>query len=158
MDRERLASIAETPLLNPDIDISRAIALSKTDGNSFNWRLAEWAYLLKQWQHSPLLGFGLGTSTFVSHSGLLPHNDYIRALIEGGILGILTFITFLASQVIRIMQLLNSRITSSSQRHLCEILLGISLALPVGMITENIWSHTTFFFYWSTLIAIAGWD
>ncbi len=156
--QERLASIAETPLLNPDMNISRAIILSKSDGNSFNWRLAEWSYLLKQWEYSPLLGFGLGTSPFVSHSGLLPHNDYIRALIEGGVLGIVTFITFLASQVVRILQLLRSPTISSSQRHLCEILLAISLALPVGMITENIWSHTTFFFYWSTLMAIAGWD
>jgi O-antigen ligase len=139
------------------MDISRAIILSKSDGNSFNWRLAEWTYLLKQWQYSPMLGFGLGTSTFVSHSKLLPHNDYIRALIEGGAIGIFTFITFLAAQIVRLVQLIRST-TNNSQRQLCENLLAISVALPVGMITENIWSHTTFFFYWSALMAIAGWD
>jgi hypothetical protein len=26
------------------------------------------------------------------------------------------------------------------------------------MITENIWSHTTFFFYWWTLFGVAGWN
>ncbi|CDN12428.1 hypothetical protein RintRC_3073 [Richelia intracellularis] len=156
--QERLASITETPLLNPDMDISRAILLSKSDGNSFNWRLAEWFYLLKQWEHSPWLGFGLGTSPFVSHSKLLPHNDYIRALIEGGIIGIGTFIVFLGAQITRLIQLIRSKSISHSQRQLCEVILAISLALPVGMITENIWSHTTFFFYWSTLMAIAGWD
>ncbi|MUG99148.1 polymerase [Scytonema sp. UIC 10036] len=156
--QERLASIMETPLLNPDMDISRAILLSEGDGNSFNWRLAQWTYLLGQWQHFPWLGFGLGISDSVSQNGLLPHNDYVRALIEGGIVGMAAFLTFLSSHVVRLLQLIRSAPTGSSQRSLCQTLLAVFLAIPVGMITENIWSHTTLFFYWSTLIAVAGWN
>jgi len=32
------------------------------------------------------------------------------------------------------------------------------LAMMVGMITENIWTHTALFFYWWTLFAVAGWN
>ncbi|MGA7938061.1 MAG: O-antigen ligase family protein, partial [Kovacikia sp.] len=88
----RLGSIANTPLLNPDIDISRAILLSAGDQNSFNWRIAQWTYLLEQWKQFPIFGFGLGTSIFVSTNKLLPHNDYVRALVEGGLVGLVTFI------------------------------------------------------------------
>jgi O-antigen ligase len=156
--QERLGSIAQTPLGNPDIDIWRAILLSAGDGNSFNWRIAQWTYLLEQWQNFPILGFGLGTSTYVSTNGLPPHNDYVRALVEGGIVGLIIYLAFFGSLIMRLVQLIQKAASGSKQRDLCLILLAIILALPVGMITENIWSHTTLFFYWWTVLAVAGWN
>ncbi len=50
--QQRLASLTQTPLLNPDLDISRAILLSHGDGNSFNWRLAQWSLLIQAWEQS----------------------------------------------------------------------------------------------------------
>ena len=156
--QERLGSIAETPLLNPDIDIWRAILLSKTDGNSFNWRLAQWHYLLGQWQQFPFLGYGLGTSKYISTNGLEPHNDYIRALLEGGIIGLITFLAFIGAQMVRLVQLFRAAPRGGAQRDLCLTLLAVLIGLSVGMITDNIWAHTTLFFYWWTLLAVAGWD
>ncbi len=156
--RERLSSLANTPLLNPDIDVSRAILLSGSDNNSFNWRIAQWYSLLNAWRQQPILGYGLGLSTHLVTNGLLPHNDYVRALVEGGIVGFVTFLVFLVAQGVRLVQLMLSAPRGSAQRDLCEILFAILLAIPVGMITENIWSHTTLFFYWMTLMAVAGWN
>ncbi len=156
--RERLGSIAQTPLGNPDIDIWRAILLSQGDGNSFNWRIAQWTYLLEQWQKFPILGYGLGISAHVSANGLYPHSDYVRALVEGGIVGFASFIGLFGVQVVRLIQLLRNAPRGTGQRELCLILLAILLAIPVGMITENIWSHTTLFFYWWALSAVVGWD
>ncbi|WP_138501890.1 O-antigen ligase family protein [Nostoc sp. PA-18-2419] len=156
--RERLASLTSTPLLNPDMDISRAILLSQGDGNSFNWRLAHWYLLLNLTQQYPLLGYGLGLSLQAGGGVYLPHNDYIRALTEGGIIGLLTFLVFLIVQGARLVQLIRTTSPSSSQYKLCSILLAIFVSMPVAMITENIWSHTTLFFYWFTLFAIVGWN
>jgi O-antigen ligase len=156
--QERLASLTGTPLLNPDMDISRAILLSQTDNNSFNWRLLQWSYLLQQWQQYTLLGYGLGLTTFVSTNALLPHNDYVRALVEGGIFGLAAFVGFFFIQVLWLVKLMRQAAPGSSQRQLCEILLAVLISIPVGMLTENIWSHTTMFFYWWTIFAIAGWD
>lgn len=156
--RERLSSLANTPLLNPQIDVSRAILLSQSDNNSFNWRISQWYTLLNAWRQHPILGYGLGLSINVASNRLLPHNDYVRALVEGGIFGFVTFLVFLVAQGVRLIQLMLSAPPGSAQRDLCSILFAISLAIPVGMITENIWSHTTLFFYWFTLMAIAGWN
>ncbi|MER3589290.1 MAG: polymerase, partial [Mastigocladus sp. ERB_26_1] len=90
--------------------------------------------------------------------GYLAHNDYIRALVEGGIVGFVTFLVFLGVQGIRIIQLMQSAPRGSAKRDLCLIMLALFLSIPVAMITENIWSHTTLFFYWMTLMAVAGWD
>jgi O-antigen ligase len=156
--QKRLESISGTPLLNPDLDVSRAILLSKGDNNSFNWRLAQWDYLMNASQQSPLLGFGLGLSSYVSTNGLLPHNDYVRAFIEGGQVGFICFLVFLIAQFIQLVKLFLTSPIKSRQRSFCYTLIAIFSGIPVGMITENIWSHTTLFFYWFTLIAIAGWD
>ncbi|UBF27325.1 polymerase [Kovacikia minuta CCNUW1] len=154
----RLGSIANTPLLNPDIDISRAILLSAGDRNSFNWRIAQWTYLLDQWKEFPIFGFGLGTSIYVSTNKLLPHNDYVRALIEGGIVGLITFLSFLGVQALYLIRLIRSTPIQSSQSDLCLSLLAVLVAIPVGMLTENIWSHTTLFFYWWTIFSVVSWD
>jgi O-antigen ligase len=154
--QERLGSLSGTPLLNPDIDVWKAIILSKGDGNSFNWRLAQWHYLWEQWKLAPWMGYGLGLSPYVSESGLLPHNDYLRALVEGGIIGFSSFISLFLVQGLRLYELLKTN--SRRQRNLCFIMLALLIALSVGMITENIWSHTTLFFYWYTILAILGWD
>ncbi|ARV57665.1 polymerase [Nostocales cyanobacterium HT-58-2] len=156
--RERLGSLANTPLLNPDIDVSRAILLSQSDNNSFNWRISQWYTLINAWRQYPFLGYGLGLSTNIPTNGLLPHNDYVRALVEGGIFGLLTFLGFLVAQGVRLVQLMLWAPPGSAQRDLCSIMFALFLAIPVGMITENIWSHTTLFFYWLTLMAIAGWN
>ncbi len=158
--RERLGSISETPLLNPDIDLGRAILLSAGDNNSFNWRLAQWTDLMTKWQRYPLLGFGLGNSVEVSGNGLLPHNDYIRALIEGGLTGFSIFIFLFIGQFGWLLQRLRSSMIAQNlpQQELCSIMLALLCAVSVGMITENIWSHTTFFSYWWALFSVINWD
>lgn len=156
--QERLKSIADTPLLNSNMDIWKAIILSRGDGNSFNWRLSQWYYLLTQWQNYPWLGFGLGLGKYVSTNGLEPHNDYVRALVEGGIIGFTSFLTFTSAQVIRFLQLIRRSPSKSEQQSLSLTLLAMLAGLSVGMITENIWTHTTYFFYWFTISAVVGWD
>jgi O-antigen ligase len=156
--QERLASIAKTPLLNPDMDASRAIILARGDNNSFNWRIAQWSYLMGQFEFSPIFGYGIGTNRFISENNLEPHNDYVRVLVEGGWVGFTTYIGFLLMQVIRLLQLLIRSAHQPSRNALCLVLLAVFLALPVAMLTENIWTHTLLFFMWYTLLAIAGWD
>ena len=156
--QERLGSIYQTPLLNPEIDIWKAIMLSKTDGNSFNWRLAQWTYLLGQWQQYPILGFGLGTGKYISTNGLEPHNEYLRALIEGGIMGLIIFFIFLGGQIVYLFKVMLSSFNNKMKQDLAFTLISMLLGLCVGMITENIWTHTTLFFYWWTVMSLMSWD
>jgi O-antigen ligase len=158
--RSRLETIIDTPLFNPKIDVSRAILLQKTDNNSFNWRLYHWTSLLEQWKKSQLLGYGLSTAIYLAppDSQFIPHNDYIRALVEGGILGLMTFIAFLLAQVIHLTRLIYKAPLGSPQRDLCKILLAVLIATFVAMATDNVWICTAFYFYWWTLIPVVGWN
>jgi len=156
--QERLGSIADTPLLNPDIDVSRAVLLSQSDNNSFNWRLAQWTFLLQAWQQYPIWGYGLLTCSKLTVLHNYAHNEYVRALVEGGIVGFIAFLVFLGAQVGRLLQLFHQSPPDSDRQDFCLTLLGMLVAMIVGMITENIWTHTTLFFYWWALFAVAGWE
>ncbi len=105
-----------------------------------------------------ILGYGLATSHYLTIYNNYAHNDYVRALVEGGIFGLLAFLLFLGIQATYLIQLLQRTSSTKPQRDLCRVLLAILAAVAVGMITENIWSHTTFFFYWWTLFAVATWN
>lgn len=120
--QDRLASVANTPLLNPNMDISRAIILSKGDNNSFNWRITQWTYLMGQFELSPIFGYGIGTNRFISENNLEPHNDYIRSLVEGGWVRFTTYIGFLLMQIVRLVQLLRESYLQPGRHALCLIL------------------------------------
>jgi O-antigen ligase len=158
MGQERLQSLYGTPLLNPHIDTSRAILLQWTDGNSFNWRVAQWTFLVDRWRDEPLLGYGLDTSRFLTPLASYSHNDYIRFLAEEGIFGFFLFLVFIGAVFFRLIQLAYSVPDGSAKRNLCFVMLAFFIAMLVGMIAGNVWSHTTMFFYWWTLLAVAGWN
>ena len=156
--QERLASILETPLLNSDINWSRSVLLSWRDGNSFNWRVAQWTFLLDAWKNSPLLGNGLNTSSFLTVWENYAHNDYIRALAEQGIVGFLGFLLFLAAQAIYLIKLMIFLPARSRKRSLCFVLFAFFIAMLVGMATDNLWSHTALHSYWWVMFALLSWD
>ena len=159
LGQERISSLFATPLLNPDMDISRTILLSFGDGNSLNWRIAHWSFLLQSWQNSPILGYGLATSPYLSvFAGYYAHNDYVRFLAEGGLVGFTLFLMLLALQFIRLVQLLRSSPIGSIRRSLCSTMIAILAAIMVGMSSDNIWNHTALFFYWWVILAMLGWN
>lgn len=156
--RERLVSISQTPLFNSDIDVSRAVLLASYDNNSFNWRIAQWTSLLSHWQHLPILGYGLQTTNALGPMFAWAHNDYVRVLVEEGIVGLLLYFSFWGVQLLRLLRLMRSTSTSKLQKSFCSVLVAVLLAVMTGMLTENVWSHTALFFYWFSLSAIVDWE
>lgn len=66
--------------------------------SSFAWRVNRWQALLPEWERSPLFGQGLGTTVTAEATlsdrlaGKLPHNEYLRYLVETGIVGVATLL------------------------------------------------------------------
>ncbi|MBA3923438.1 MAG: O-antigen ligase family protein, partial [Nostocaceae cyanobacterium] len=156
--QQKIAGLLATPVFNPDIDITRTILLSFSDGNSANWRLAHWYFLLQSWQQSPILGYGLATSSYLSlFAGFYAHNDYVRFLAEEGLVGFILFLTFIGVQISRLVRLMRNASTST-QKNLCSTMIAILIGILTGMASDNIWSHTTLFLYWSVLSAVVSWN
>jgi O-antigen ligase len=72
------------------------VAVEKGSGDtSLAWRIHKWEQLLPEWEGSPVLGRGLGTTLTEeavfddAYRGVPPHNEYVRYLVETGVLGLL---------------------------------------------------------------------
>lgn len=156
--RERLLLFGTLPFFNSDLDLSRAILLRGLTTNSFYWRLEQWTMLLDAWQDERWLGYGWEASQHLTRFENKAHSDYIRALVEGGIIGLISYLTFLGGVAVQLIHTSRSHLSTRAQRDLALVLVAMLVAMLVGMLTENIWSHTALFFYWLTLIAICSWD
>ena len=66
------------------------------------WRLNKWKLLLPYWEESPAYGQGLGTTVTEEpipgneYAGDPPHNEYLRYLVETGVVGLAILLSALA--------------------------------------------------------------
>jgi len=159
--QSRLESLYNMPFVNPDIDFNRAVILARNNlsDNSLNWRLSHWKYLLDHWEGSSFFGYGIGLSThFAAREVLAPHNDYVKFLIEQGYIGVSLLIAFLYAHIYRAIQLIKDARFDKRRREFAYMLLVFSIAMSVGMITENIFRSSPFFVTLWSLFAVASWD
>lgn len=69
---------------------------------SLSWRINKWETLLPEWEQSPVFGQGLGTTTTAEDTlaapfgRVPPHNEYVRYLVETGVLGLTVLVAALA--------------------------------------------------------------
>ena len=94
-----IAGFLATPLGSARLASESATRLSSaqtrgTANSSFAWRLYKWGTLIPQWERSPVIGGGLGTTVTAEGNsedvtaGKVPHNEYLRYLVETGVLGL----------------------------------------------------------------------
>jgi O-antigen ligase len=87
-----------TPLGSARIASESNTSLASAERGEANstlaWRLNKWKTLLLDWEASPLYGQGLGTTVTEApilgneYAGDLPHNEYLRYLVETGVVGL----------------------------------------------------------------------
>jgi O-antigen ligase len=129
---ERLASESAT-------NFSSTGARAAT-GSSLEWRLDKWRALIPEWEHHPLLGRGLGTTTTTegtseNHSvGILPHSEIVRYLVETGAVG---FILVLGATAIVLSRFARLRRTPGLQQ---AGTLGIAISL--GILVNSVGANT----------------
>jgi O-Antigen ligase len=66
---------------------------------SLGWRFYKWTTLIPEWEASPYFGQGLGTTVTAegtsenTTAGKVPHNEYVRYLVETGAFGLVILLT-----------------------------------------------------------------
>lgn len=79
-------------------DLGTATRASGTSGNSLIWRFEYWKQAL-QLGGNPITGLGLGAVSSITDQAKEPHNDFIRAFVETGIIGLAAYIWMLLAMV-----------------------------------------------------------
>ncbi|HTU77805.1 MAG TPA: O-antigen ligase family protein [Solirubrobacteraceae bacterium] len=110
-----LIAFVATPLGAERIEQESATSLASaqtrgTANTSLAWRFWKWQTLIPEWEKAPLFGQGLGTTTTAEGSsenvgaGQVPHNEYLRYLVETGVVGLAILLWAAALLIRRIQQ------------------------------------------------------
>jgi O-antigen ligase len=139
----RLASESSTHLASGQ---TRTLA-----STSLGWRIFKWGTLIPEWEAAPFFGKGLGTTVttegnfYLSTAGKAPHNEYLRYLVETGVVGLGLLLSAVAILIRRLMRI--RRATGG----LAGSTLGI--AIVVGCLVDAVADNT--FLYTTTGYAVA---
>jgi O-antigen ligase len=133
---ERLSSESNTQLTH-----SRGTA--KT---SLAWRFYKWETLLPEWERAPILGQGLGTTTTQEDTtsenitaGKVPHNEYLRYLVETGAVGLM----LLLGGVVVLLRRLGSRRGTPGAPGVGVLGIAIVAGCLVNSLADNTFLYST---------------
>lgn len=145
IQREVQQNLRDLGLINP-LD---------TRAGTLEWRFQTWGDLIEVWQKRPFLGYGLNTVYFVNPQvGKAAHNEFLRYLVEGGILGFL-FLVLFQGAVIRELLKRYQRVAGSSAQVVVAVALSLFIAWVIGSIGDNT-SYTILQVYLWALVAAAS--
>ncbi len=124
-------------------------------GEPFYWRLAIWKQLfLRVFLQKPILGFGSGTSLDVggAYTDFLnyPHNDYLRILIENGIVGLIFYLAFFLSNL----KLSYREIKFDANRYFNVCAFILIFATMFMSLAANIFYGLTYLWYFFSFLAV----
>ena len=146
-----------TQLLSPESAGTEGRVRQGENANrtSLTGRVEIWGDGLELWRQSPLLGVGFGGTTgFVGRNA---HNDYLRSLVEAGLVGIACFGALMVSIV------LLGRRAGGGREDAPRALMGLTLAyvlvsyfsnnLGKGVFQFHFWLLAGILYVWSVTIA-----
>jgi O-antigen ligase len=68
--------------------------------NSLQWRFSYWSQVLPLADSNPITGIGLRMTSFATTTAKQPHNDFLRAYVETGLVGLLAYLGLLTSMIL----------------------------------------------------------
>lgn len=125
--------------------------------NSLTWRIAHWKNIYPLSEGHELTGIGLAmTVSEAPDVAKEPHNDYLRAYLETGIFGFVTFVGMLVMCVVVGWKTLRAAVTRE-HRAVGLGFLAVAIAAVVASLTDNLTSNVGVLWYFYALAATAAW-
>ncbi|MEY2474322.1 MAG: hypothetical protein QOK28_3651 [Actinomycetota bacterium] len=133
-------------------DLSREQHVSGTAGNSLVWRFDYWHDALELGKGRPITGIGLKMTE--SAEGRKPHNDFVRALAETGLVGFLAYLALIGA-VLRTAWLAVRTARPGRDRGIAVGFAGCAAVFPLISFTSNVMSQAVILWYFFAFAAAA---
>lgn len=132
--------------------------ITSDPGSSVQWRLGLWKDSITYVGEAPILGHGTGTANelILEKRGIQfgssdPHNDYLKILLENGLLGLIAYLIIITS-LIATLFIEYTKESDKDIKNILLIILSLSLALYVMSFADNIIRNTALqWAYWSLI-------
>ncbi|MFI9553895.1 O-antigen ligase family protein [Nonomuraea endophytica] len=119
-------------------------------GNSVVWRFDHWQQALGLMERNPVTGTGLGTTKLLIVKEV--HNDYLRAIVETGLLGLAAYAALLVTLALAAARALRTA-RAGIDRGVAVGLAACVAALAVAALADNVMTSVAVMWY---LAAFAG--
>jgi O-antigen ligase len=93
------AVLSLSPVAERLTDLGSEPQVAGIEGNSLAWRLEYWGTVAGLADESPIIGIGPKMTQYVTDAAKVPHNDYLRAYVEMGILGVSAYAAVVAALI-----------------------------------------------------------
>lgn len=114
-----------------------AVQGSAHAGNSLAWRLTYWSEIAHLADRNPATGVGYGMTAFLTQEGKQPHNDYLRAYVETGVIGLLVYLAVIVLLIRLGLSAVKRASPGSLDRAVAVGYLGCAVALALTSVASN---------------------
>jgi O-antigen ligase len=135
-----------------DLDESRTVA--GTPANSLVWRFEYWRTTIELAKANPVTGIGLDMTERTTKEGKVTHNDFLRAQVEMGLVGLLAYITFIGALVATARRALAAEL-SGAPRGIVVGFAGCVASFVVVSTGANLMSQIAVIWYFFAIAAAA---
>lgn len=135
--------------LSPDPDRPRT-------ESSWTWRIEHWGTIIPLASENPITGIGTGMTARVTIDHKEPHNDYVRAYVETGLLGLGAYLWFVGS-FLWVAHRSRKRARGGFEASLTLGIFAYAVAFAISSVAENLITGVAWLWYAMPLAAIVNW-
>jgi putative inorganic carbon (HCO3(-)) transporter len=150
-------------LLFPSLGARFAELGTKAEAASFQpeqstleWRLSYWADVFPLAKENPVTGIGLGTTSASTERERAPHNDFLRAYVETGMVGFVAYISLLISLILLGRRAIRVAPIGTLDRGVAVGFMGCAVAYVAVSVVANIMSNVATLWYFVAFAAAAS--
>jgi len=125
-------------------------------GNTLAWRLSYWTQVLPLANSNPITGIGLNETKYNTSQAKQPHNDFIRAYVETGIVGFGAYVAVLISLVMLGWRAIKRTKKGTFEQGVGAGFLGCSVAFIAVSLVANVTSNVVNLWYFIAFAACAS--
>lgn len=122
-------------------------------GNTLQWRIEYWTAVLPLANSNPVTGIGLNMTQYRTNQAKQPHNDFIRAYVETGLLGLTTYVAMLVALVTNALRAMRATTRGTFEHAVASGSLGTAICFILGSAAANVMSNVVSLWY---LVAFAA--
>jgi putative inorganic carbon (HCO3(-)) transporter len=152
-----LSLVAVPTIAQRFADLGSATNSRGTQSNSLTWRFDYWGQVLPLAAKDPITGIGLKMSSFATTAQKEPHNDFLRAYVETGVIGTIAYFALLISMgvVARHSLRFTKRRPTSYERSVAVGFSGCVIAFVMISVVSNVISEVIVLWYYVAFAAAA---
>jgi O-antigen ligase len=125
-------------------------------GNTLAWRFNYWTNVLPLANKNPVTGIGLNQTKYNTEQAKKPHNDFIRAYVETGLVGLGAYLFLLYSLVALGLRAVRKTREGTFERGVAAGFLGCAVAFIAVSFVSNVMSNVVNLWYFIAFAACAS--